>query len=55
MRLPSPPPAATPAAKPFAGLPTIFTVLGKLDLELKQQEDTLPVYTVEHIQRPAGN
>jgi hypothetical protein len=44
-----------PAANPFVGLPTIFTVLGKLGLELKQQEDTLPAYTVEHIERPAGN
>jgi len=28
---------------------------GKVDLELKRQEDTLPVYTVEHIERPAAN
>jgi uncharacterized protein (TIGR03435 family) len=55
MRLPSPPPNAAPAANPFAGLPTIFTVLGKLGLELNRQEDVLPVYTVEHIERPATN
>ncbi len=56
MRLPPPPPNATATAvNPFAGLPTIFTVLGKLGLELKRQEDTLPVYTVEHIERPAAN
>jgi uncharacterized protein (TIGR03435 family) len=55
MRLPPPPPNATPAANPFAGLPTIFTVLGKLGLELKRQEDVLPVYTVERIERPAAN
>jgi uncharacterized protein (TIGR03435 family) len=55
MRLPPPPPNATPAANPFAGLPTIFTVLGELGLELKRQEDILPVYTVEHIERPAAN
>ncbi|HUO29118.1 MAG TPA: TIGR03435 family protein [Bryobacteraceae bacterium] len=56
MRLPPPPPNATPpnATAQFAGLPTIFTVLGKLGLELKRQEDTLPVYTVEHIERPAA-
>jgi hypothetical protein len=42
MRLPPPPPNA---------LPTIFTVLGKLGPELKQQEATLPVYTVERIER----
>jgi uncharacterized protein (TIGR03435 family) len=56
MRLPPPPPnATTTAANPFAGLPTIFTVLGKLGLELMRQEDTLPVYTVERIERPAAN
>ena len=55
MRLPPPPPDAAPAANPFAGLPTIFTVLGKLGLELKQQEDILPVYTAERIERPAAN
>jgi hypothetical protein len=51
-------PSATelhPAVNPFAGLPTIFTVLGKLGLELKRQEDILPVYTVERIERPAAN
>src|SRR6185312_6463018 len=47
MRLPPPPPNTTLAAAPFAGLPTIFTVLGKLGLGLKRQEATLPVYTVE--------
>jgi uncharacterized protein (TIGR03435 family) len=55
MRLPPPPPNATPAVNPFAGLPTIFTVLGKLGLELKRQEDILPIYTVERIDRPASN
>ena len=35
MRPPPPPPNATLAVNPFAGLPTIFTVLGKLGLELK--------------------
>jgi uncharacterized protein (TIGR03435 family) len=55
MRLPPPPPGVTPAGNPFAGLPAIFTVLGKLGLELKQQDDILPVYTVERIERPAAN
>ncbi len=55
MRLPPPPPNATPTVNPFAGLPTIFTVLGKVGLELKRQEDILPVYTVERIERPATN
>ena len=55
MRLPPPPPNATSAENPFAGLPTIFTVLGKLGLDLKRQEDILPVYTAERIERPAAN
>ena len=56
MRLPPPPPnAAAGAANPFAGLPTIFTVLGKLGLELRRQDETLPVYTVERIERPSIN
>ena len=55
MRLPPPPPNIAPAANPFAGLPTIFTVLGKLGLELKRQEEILPVYTAESIERPAVN
>ena len=53
MRLPPPPPGNPPAAR-FDDLPTIFTVLRTLGLELKQQEATVPVYTVEHIERPAG-
>lgn len=55
MRLPPPPPDAPPGVNHFAGLPTIFTVLGKLGLELHGQEDTLPVYTVTRIERPASN
>jgi uncharacterized protein (TIGR03435 family) len=55
MRLPPPPPGTTLAGDPFAGLPTIFTVLGKLGLELRRQEATVPVYTVEHIERPIAN
>jgi uncharacterized protein (TIGR03435 family) len=53
MRLPPPPPGNPPGVR-FDDLPTIFTVLRKLGLELKQQEATVPVYTVEHIERPAG-
>lgn len=55
MRLPPPPPGVTPDPNHFAGLPTIFTVLGKLGLELKRQNDILPVYTVERIERPTAN
>ena len=52
MQLPPPPPNSTPDANAFASLPTIFSVLGKLGLELKRQEDILPVYAVERIERP---
>ena len=55
MRLPPPPPGASPDVNHFAGLPTIFTILGKLGLELRRQEGILPVYTVERIERPACN
>ena len=55
MRLPPPPPDAAPDPSHFAGLPTIFTVLGKLGLELHRQEETLPQYTIEHVERPAAN
>ena len=53
MRLPPPPPGNPPAAR-FDDLPTIFTVLRTLGLELKQQEAMVPVYTVERIEFPAG-
>ena len=55
MRLPPPPPNSTPDVNAFAGLPTIFSVLSKVGLELKRQEDILPVYTVERIERPTVN
>ena len=51
MRLPPRPPGF-PQAPNFDDLPTIFTVLRALGLELKQQPATVPVYTVEHIERP---
>jgi uncharacterized protein (TIGR03435 family) len=50
MRLPPPPPGSPPAS--FDDLPTVFAVLQTLGLELKQQEARVPVYTVEHIERP---
>jgi uncharacterized protein (TIGR03435 family) len=54
MRLPPPPPNGN-ANVNFASLPTIFTVLGKIGLELHRQEAILPVYTVERIERPSVN
>jgi uncharacterized protein (TIGR03435 family) len=52
MRLPPRPPAF-PQVPNFDDLPTIFTVLRKLGLELKQQEATVPVYTIDRIEPPA--
>ena len=54
MRLPPPPPGNPPGVR-FDDLPTIFTVLRPLGLELKQQTATVPVYTVEHIERPSAD
>lgn len=55
MRLPPPPPGTTVGASPYADLPTIFTVLRPLGLELKQETATVPLYTVEHIERPSAD
>jgi uncharacterized protein (TIGR03435 family) len=52
MRLPPPPPGSASAVR-FDDLPTIFTVLRTLGLELRKRQGTVPVYTVEHIERPA--
>jgi len=55
MRLPPPPPGATPTENPFAGLPTIHTVLSKLGLHLKREEHAIPVYAVERVEHPSLN
>jgi uncharacterized protein (TIGR03435 family) len=52
MRLPPPPPNGNGHVD-FSSLSTIAAVLGKLGLELHQRQEVLPVYTVEHIERPA--
>ena len=52
MRLPPPPPGNAAAAR-FDDLSSIFTVLRTLGLELKQQKATVPVFTIEHVERPA--
>jgi uncharacterized protein (TIGR03435 family) len=54
MRLPPPPPNGNGHVD-FSDLPAINTVLGKLGLELHRREEVLPVYTVEHIERPSTN
>jgi uncharacterized protein (TIGR03435 family) len=54
MRLPPPPPNGNGRVD-FSSLPTIFTVLGKLGLELHWQNLMLPVYTIERLEHPAVN
>ena len=54
MRLPPPPPNSNRRVD-FSRLPTIFTILGKVGLELHRHEEVLPVYTVERIERPDVN
>jgi uncharacterized protein (TIGR03435 family) len=54
MRLPPPPPNGNGKVN-FGNLPTIFTVLGKLGLELHRQEEIMPEYTVERIEHPSVN
>ena len=52
MRLPPPPPNGAGNVD-FTHLQTIDTVLSDLGLELHRELATLPVYTVEQIQRPS--
>jgi uncharacterized protein (TIGR03435 family) len=64
MRLPPPPTGnvPNPAARPNGdgdmsdpARPTLFMVLQKLGLELKQQKAPIDVYVVEHMEHPAAN
>ena len=66
MRLPPPPPpgvaAPNPNARPSGDgdmsdttRPTLFTVLRRLGLDLKQEKGPVDVYVVEHVERPAEN
>jgi uncharacterized protein (TIGR03435 family) len=52
MRLPPPPPNGAGNVD-FTRLPTIDTILNRLGLELHKQDAGLPIYTVEHIERPS--
>lgn len=46
-RLPPPPQNAAATGNPFAGLPTVFTVLGRLGLELQRREDRLEFEVIQ--------
>ena len=52
MRLPPPPPNGAGNVD-FTRLPTIDTILDSIGFELQRQNETLPVYKVEHIERPS--
>lgn len=54
MRLPPPPPNSAGNVD-FTQLPNIDTILSRLGLELHKQEAVLPIYKVEHIERPSGH
>jgi uncharacterized protein (TIGR03435 family) len=70
MRQPPPPPPPAPGASPVPTIvrppsgdgdmsdptrPTLFMVLQKLGLELKQQKGPVEIIVVDHIERPAAN
>lgn len=52
MRLPPPPPNGVGNVD-FSQLPAIDTVLGELGLQLRRQDAVVPIYAVEHIERPS--
>lgn len=52
MNLPPPPPGTSGMGDEFASLPVLSAALGGLGLELRRQEDELPVYTVKRIHKP---
>lgn len=54
MRLP-PPPSNGAGDVDFTQLPNIDAILSRLGLELHRQEAVLPIYKVEHIERPSGH
>lgn len=64
MRLPPPPVGNVPNAAPRPNgdgdmsdpiRPTLFNVMQKLGLELKQQKGPVDIYIVEHLERPSVN
>ena len=52
MNLPPPPPGTPASGDEFATLPPLSVILGGLGLELRRQEDNLPLYMVERIHQP---
>lgn len=55
MKLPPPPPGTAASGDEFASLPSLSAVLGDVGLQLVQQQESLPVYTVERIHQPNAN
>ena len=55
INLPPPPPGTAASGHEFANLPPLSTVLGRIGLELRRQDDNLPLYTLERIHEPKTN
>jgi len=62
MNLPPPPPTNIPAVRPNGdgdmsdpARPTLFVILRRLGLDLKKDKGPVETFTVEHIEKPAGN
>ena len=52
MNLPPPPPGTAASGDEFASLPPLSVVLSSIGLQLRRQEENLPLYTVERIHPP---
>jgi uncharacterized protein (TIGR03435 family) len=52
MNLPPPPPGASGSGAEFANLSTLSAVLSSFGVQLRREEESLPFYTVEHIDQP---
>lgn len=52
MILPPPPPGVAASGDEFANLPSLSAVLEKLGLELRREDESVSLYTVEHIREP---
>lgn len=52
MNLPPPPPDTPASGDEFVSLSSISAVLSSFGLQLRRQEESLPVYTLERIHQP---
>lgn len=54
MNLPPPPPGVSGTGAEFADLSTLSAVLSGFGLQLRREEVSLPIYTVERLNQPAA-